>query len=136
MSRYVVAVNGKQYSVTLMEMRQDTVVLSIDGKTCEVQVCPVTADDSAGEKTLSTGKKQSTPTRYKAEAPMPGIISKILCSVGQLVESNVALLTIEAMKMENPISLPNPVVIKDIHVSVGDEVKQGVLLITCAPPPT
>ena len=136
MSRYLVTVNEKQYSVTLKEMRGDTVVLSIDGKTCEVQVCPVKAGDAAERKAISPEKKQSPSAMYKAEAPMPGIISNVLCSVGQLVESNVPLLTIEAMKMENPISLPNPVVIKDIHVSAGDEVTQGLLLITCAPPPT
>jgi biotin carboxyl carrier protein len=136
MSRYLVAVNGKQYSVTLKEMRGDTIVLSIDGKTCEVQVCPAESSDVARKRTISPEKKQSPSAMYKAEAPMPGIISNVLCSVGQLVESNVPLLTIEAMKMENPISLPNPVVIKDIHVSVGDEVTQGLLLITCGPPPT
>ncbi|MBT8323499.1 MAG: acetyl-CoA carboxylase biotin carboxyl carrier protein subunit, partial [Eudoraea sp.] len=63
------------------------------------------------------------------EAPMPGLILDINVSVGQEVNEDDALLVLEAMKMENIITAPRGGVIKAIHISKGNPVDKGQLLI-------
>lgn len=134
MSKFSVTVNGKSYHVTLLELDTNKVKINIEGCISEVLVQPVSEQTPADARTSPVRKKTNSQSAYKAEAPMPGIISKVLCTVGDVVDSNTPLVIIEAMKMENPISLPNPVVVKEIHVSPGEEVLKGHLLVTCAPP--
>lgn len=39
-------------------------------------------------------------------APMPGVVKAIDCSVGETVEEGTPLVTLEAMKMQNPLFAP------------------------------
>jgi biotin carboxyl carrier protein len=60
---------------------------------------------------------------------MPGIIEKILVSVGEKVNQNDELCILMAMKMENPIVSPTAGTISEINVSQGQAVKGGVQLM-------
>ena len=57
----------------------------------------------------------------------PGAVSKISVKVGDTVEVNQTLATIEAMKMETAIPARMSGVIERIEVSEGDSVKGGQL---------
>lgn len=63
------------------------------------------------------------------EAPMPGLILDINVSPGQEVNEDDTLLVLEAMKMENIITSPRNGIIKALHVSKGNPVDKGQLLI-------
>ena len=39
-------------------------------------------------------------------APMPGVVKALDCSVGETVEEGTPLVTLEAMKMQNPLFAP------------------------------
>ena len=39
-------------------------------------------------------------------APMPGVVRKLSCAVGDAVEEGAAVVTLEAMKMQNPLFAP------------------------------
>ncbi|WP_461864698.1 pyruvate/oxaloacetate carboxyltransferase [Thermococcus sp.] len=62
-------------------------------------------------------------------APMPGKVLKILVSEGEEVKTGQALLTLEAMKMENEIPSPKDGIVKKIHVKENDTVDTGQPLI-------
>ncbi|MDD5722499.1 MAG: biotin/lipoyl-binding protein [Syntrophales bacterium] len=62
-------------------------------------------------------------------APMPGSIVGILVKVGDEVKENDELITLEAMKMENPIFAPSDGMVKEIRVKEKDSVEAGQLLI-------
>lgn len=62
--------------------------------------------------------------------PSPAPVSKVAVKVGDTVEKNQTLLTIEAMKMETAITARMNGTIEDILVHEGDTVKGGQLLIT------
>ncbi len=63
------------------------------------------------------------------EAPIPGLITRILVEPGQEVKKNQSLLVLMAMKMENEIGAPIDGKIKDIHVEEGQAVDKGDILV-------
>ena len=62
-------------------------------------------------------------------SPMPGLVFKILVSVGQKVTKDEQLIILEAMKMESPIYAPNAATVSAILVKEGDAVSEGQVLI-------
>jgi pyruvate carboxylase subunit B len=67
------------------------------------------------------------------KAPMPGLVLKILVSIGQRVEKGQGLLVLEAMKMENEVRCDREATIDSIHVSERGPVEKGQTLITIRP---
>jgi glutaconyl-CoA/methylmalonyl-CoA decarboxylase subunit gamma len=61
----------------------------------------------------------------KMEAPLPGKILNIKANVGDKVSEGDEILSIEAMKMENPLMAPVNGVVKEINVTKGQTVKAG-----------
>lgn len=132
MRRHKVTINGKTYDVDLIDIRNHTVSMNIEG--CEYEVLVTPPDAPTQQVSQPENKMQSTSKAlYDLHAPMPGIISRILHAQGETVPANTPLVVIEAMKMENPVCLPNQVVIDRIHVAPGEEVAKGLLLISCLP---
>jgi pyruvate carboxylase len=63
-------------------------------------------------------------------ASIPGAVSRIAVKVGDRVEVNQTILTIEAMKMETAIAARMSGTVESISVREGDTVKGGQLLLT------
>ena len=61
---------------------------------------------------------------------MPGNIIDIKVNVGDAVKNGDTLLILEAMKMENEIKAPCDGTVAGVHVSKGDTVDSGALLIS------
>jgi acetyl/propionyl-CoA carboxylase alpha subunit len=62
-------------------------------------------------------------------APMPGIVLRVLAAEGERVEAREPLILLEAMKMETPLVSPFEAVVRKIHVSEGDRVAGGAVLV-------
>ncbi|MEI6152962.1 MAG: biotin/lipoyl-containing protein [Deltaproteobacteria bacterium] len=60
--------------------------------------------------------------------PMVGKIVNVLVKVGDKVEEDDQIATLEAMKMEMPIVSPSSGVIKEIKVVAGQEVDADAVL--------
>jgi len=54
-----------------------------------------------------------------------GTVWKVLVEVGQNVDEDEALMIIESMKMEIPVTAPEDGVVKKITVAEGDQIAQG-----------
>jgi biotin carboxyl carrier protein len=64
------------------------------------------------------------------QAPMPGRVTAIHVKLGQEVQPGDALLSLEAMKMENVLKAEGIGVVSTLHLQEGDVVEKGGLLIS------
>ena len=62
-------------------------------------------------------------------APMPGKVVKVLVAVGDPVEARQGLVVVEAMKMENELTVSRAGTVARIEVTEGTSVEAGRLLI-------
>lgn len=62
-------------------------------------------------------------------AQMPGTIIDILVKVGDEVDEDTEVMTLESMKMENPVYPPCKGTVKEIKVQVGDKVTTNQVLM-------
>jgi biotin carboxyl carrier protein len=53
-----------------------------------------------------------------------GVVSRIEVEAGQSVAEGDTILIIESMKMEIPVEAPRAGTVKDVHVQVGEVVKE------------
>lgn len=115
----------------------------IDG--IERPVCVVPTDDqihvqigaqSASYERVVTGAGLSSgKTDDAIAAPMPGRIVAVHCSVGDSVSAGQALVSMEAMKMEQDLCASRKGVVEILAVGAGDQVAQGDELLRLAPEP-
>ncbi len=89
-----------------------------------------TADGNIDAKRASKGSKRPKATQDSdVTSPMPGRIVAINVSEGDLVEAGDTVLTVEAMKMENPVHAPVSGTVKAIYVKEGDNVNPDECLV-------
>jgi acetyl-CoA/propionyl-CoA carboxylase, biotin carboxylase, biotin carboxyl carrier protein len=72
---------------------------------------------------VGEGAGQSVP------APMPGTVLTVLVAPGERVQARQPLLVLEAMKMEHPVTAPFEAVVSAVHVTAGDRVAGGAVLV-------
>lgn len=65
----------------------------------------------------------------KLVAPMPGRVVALHVAIGDAVKKGVALVVIEAMKMEHTIVAPADGAVTELPFGVGDQVEEGVELV-------
>jgi acetyl/propionyl-CoA carboxylase alpha subunit len=65
-------------------------------------------------------------------APMPGTVIKVLVAAGDVIAARQPLVVLEAMKMETPLVSPYEATVAAVHVSEGDRVAGGALLVELA----
>ena len=62
-------------------------------------------------------------------APMPGTVIRVLVAGGRQGQPRQPLVVLEAMKMETPVVSPYEAVVRAVHVTEGDRVAGGQLLV-------
>jgi 3-methylcrotonyl-CoA carboxylase alpha subunit len=67
---------------------------------------------------------------HSLEAPMPGLVLKVLVQPGADVAKGAQLVILEAMKMEHAIVAPRDGVIETVNCREGEMVQPGVDLVT------
>lgn len=88
-----------------------------------------------GEYTTTLTKKYKERKNWAPNDPkkifsvIPGTIVNIFVKEGQKVKSNKTLVVLEAMKMQNKISVPFNSTIKKIHVKKGEKITKNYLMI-------
>jgi 3-methylcrotonyl-CoA carboxylase alpha subunit len=63
------------------------------------------------------------------EAPMPGVVTRVLVQDGETVAKGQPLLALEAMKMEHVIRAPAAGRVKRVNARAGEMVNGGVALV-------
>ena len=85
---------------------------------------PQPIPDAAAGATDGPAGEQSALT-----APMPGTVIKVLVEPGEAVRARQPLVVLEAMKMETPLVSPYDATVRAIHVTEGERVSGGTLLV-------
>jgi pyruvate carboxylase subunit B len=62
-------------------------------------------------------------------SPMPGKITRIMVTEGELIEAGQGVVILEAMKMENEIKAPSAGIVKAIRIQEADAVEKNAILI-------
>jgi pyruvate carboxylase subunit B len=80
--------------------------------------------------TADTEADSSATAQVPVPAPLPGLVLRILVSVGDHVSEGDVLLVLESMKMENSVASPSDGVVKEITAGPGEQVAAGQVLVT------
>jgi pyruvate carboxylase subunit B len=65
---------------------------------------------------------------WKVEAPLPGLVLRIVAQPGTEVKENDVIMVLESMKMETEIYSPAAGTIESIEVKQGDQIQAGTVL--------
>lgn len=76
------------------------------------------------------GSHETSSGSDTVTAPMPGLVKLVSAKAGQQVKKGSALIILEAMKMEHTLKATHDAQIASLHVSEGDQIAGGTLLIT------
>ncbi|HSZ37736.1 MAG TPA: biotin carboxylase N-terminal domain-containing protein [Acidimicrobiales bacterium] len=69
----------------------------------------------------------------ECRAPLPGAVTKVLVSVGDVVDEGDGLVVLEAMKMEHTLRAPGAGTVRAVHGAPGQQVDVGDLLVEMDP---
>ena len=132
MKKYRVNVNGTQYDITL-EVLEGEAAVAPKAAPAPAPAAPKAAPAPAPEPKPApapAAKPAAAPAAgVQVKSPLPGSVIKVNVSVGQAVKKGDTLLTLESMKMENPILAEQDGTVAQVAVAAGQTVMQDDLLI-------
>lgn len=105
--------------------------IKVNGQDYDVEVQEISHSDKIKKMTpnISQTRQVHQDNGGNVVAPMPGVVTSLKVSVGDQVSSDQAVVTLEAMKMENEIPAGKTGTVKEINVKVGQGVAAGELLV-------
>ncbi|MHB0857021.1 MAG: biotin/lipoyl-containing protein [Anaerolineae bacterium] len=143
MSTYQLTIDGQEFVVEVGDVTKSPVQVTVNGETHTVsfqegttQAATPAPKPVAAPAPKPTPKPAPAPVKPAAAgekpviAPMPGKILSVRVKVGDKVSEGDTVCTLEAMKMEMPISSTASGTVQGIHVAVGDTVAFDAPLIT------
>ncbi|MBC7382384.1 MAG: pyruvate carboxylase [Bacteroidia bacterium] len=98
------------------------VLFRLNGQTRSIEV-----KDKKFTSSKPSNKKVSNENEIGS--PLQGRLSKILVEIGDKVEKNAGLFTIEAMKMESTVIAPKAGIVKQIHMKEAALIEQDDLVV-------
>lgn len=113
-----IRVDGRTHFVPYV-IQGSTVNFAFDGEIYFIEV-----EEKGRTRARHKGKDHST------EAPMPGVVLRILVREGDVVAKGAPLLILEAMKMEHQISAGHDATVVAVNCREGELVQPGVELVT------
>ena len=136
--RWRVRVDAAEFEVAAEAMPAGKLRLVDDGRTTVAEVTSsgsrrfvrlgtldfVLEREAAGRRRTAAGG-----TSGGLEAPMPGIVTKVMVVVGDEVTKGQPLVALEAMKMEHQIRAPRAGRVKSVAASPGTMVQAGAVLV-------
>ncbi len=140
MKKYDLKINGKEYNVDVKDFSANSAKVEVNGKSYDVEIkyqeneAPVVIPKIT-RKAAPVVTQQAAPVQAPAaggnsvNAPMPGLILKILVKVGDTVTAGQKVAIMEAMKMENDINTQFAGTVSAININEGDNVQENQSLV-------
>ena len=146
MKEFTFKINGAEYKCAVEEIEAGKTNVTVNGNvyTVETEAPAAPAPKPAAPKAeapkpapapaaapapKAEAPKAAPAAGVQVKSPLPGSIIKVLVSEGQAVKKGDTLLTLESMKMENPVLAEQDGTVKQIAVTPGQNVMQDDLLI-------
>ncbi len=149
MRTYSYNVNGAQYDVTIESIQGQVAKMNVNGVLFDVEIlgAPLTEGDlpeAAAAVAPAAAAPAPTPTAAAPapaakgaagagtpiNAPLPGVVTKVLVTTGQAVKKGETVVVLEAMKMENNITAECDGSVTGVCRAGGDSVMEGTTLGT------
>ncbi|MBB3135135.1 pyruvate carboxylase [Rhizobium pisi] len=102
-----------------------TIFFELNGQPRRIKV----PDRAHGATGAAVRRKAEVGNAAHVGAPMPGVISRVFVSSGQVVNAGDVLVSIEAMKMETAIHAEKDGTISEVLVRTGDQIDAKDLLV-------
>lgn len=134
MSIYQVTIHGKTYTVEIPNLNERPIRAIVNGEVVSVNVAtPPTAYAASVPQSSAAAAFALSPVNTAragaVKAPLPGTVVEINVAEGDRVEPGQQLCVLEAMKMNNPIRATQSGTIKQITMSIGQQVQHGAVLL-------
>jgi len=123
--RFHVLVNGRSLRLRLIDRDSDGLVMECNGLRYKVGI--KTALEQLLDKMGVATVNNRGPA--KVQAPMPGLVLRVLTQVGAVVAPGDPLIVLESMKMENTLRANGAGTVVEIPVQAGQAVEKGQLLV-------
>lgn len=137
---YIIHCDQQQYLVSGLLTEKHLLQISMNEQTERYRLVPVGKQLHLLYKSAHLVFEQVQPSyhisneiAHSLAAPLPGNITAVFVSLGQLVEPGQALLAIEAMKMEHVLRAPYAGTVDQLYYQVGDPVDEGKYVLHLLP---
>lgn len=132
MKKLIVTVNGVRFDVEVEVVEDDEYNLptAVQMPTYKRTESKTTAPLPTSIKTIKKEQKTVPTDKKTITSPINGVVIEVPIKVGQLVQENEILVTLEAMKMKTNVTAPFSGVVKEIHVKPQDAIEPGQALVT------
>jgi biotin carboxyl carrier protein len=136
-------VNGKEHEVDFLDIGDSRYSIIKDFKSLEL----IVESSDEGYDILLAGRRYSGQVLDEralamanrkggmkggggeVHSPMPGLIVLIPVAVGDVVKEGQTVAILESMKMQNELKSPKAGVVEQIHITQGQTVDKGALLV-------
>jgi biotin carboxyl carrier protein len=126
--------HGGLYALRLGDARDE--VLAVAGEQGEVRLAirgleyaADVVDETHARLASVAGGRGGAHAHVELKAPMPGLLVRLLCGPGDEVQAGQPLVVLQAMKMENELSLARGGKVAAVNVQAGQTVEQGQVLV-------
>ncbi len=131
---YQVELDGKNYSVEILDIDSGLAKVRVNGKEMSVHYSSPAASEPASPITKPQTAASEIPPATSSlitdlVAPLPGKVVDIFVKDGDSVEKGQVILVIEAMKMKNSIRSTRSGKVKKVHVSQGQTIAQKTVMV-------
>ncbi len=120
------SMNGVNYNCQITQQEQNKMTVMVNGVEYKFSLESIFSYLRQG--LLNKNDKEKNE-QSNIKSHMPGKIVDVFVSEGDLVNAGEAILSLEAMKMQNELTANCNGVIRKIHVSAGQSVMQDELLV-------
>lgn len=124
-----VTVNGKKYLVETEKPAAPAPAPKPAAAPAAPKAAPAPAPEPKQAPAPAAKPAAAPAAGVQVKSPLPGSVIKVNVSVGQAVKKGDTLLTLESMKMENPILAEQDGTVAQVAVAAGQTVMQDDLLI-------
>lgn len=136
MHAFKYTIGGNQYEVVIESFEGSTARVTVNGVTLDVEVEREKKAVKIDRPKVVVGagpqperlKPQGAPGDVKS--PLPGVIQAVRVKEGDTVKAGQCVAILEAMKMENEIAALSDGKVEKIHVSPGQNVLEGAVIVT------
>ena len=133
MNEFKFKIDGTEYAAKVEAQDDNQIQVVLNGKVFYVETKntpsrPVSIPKVTNSAVAAPAAAPTASASNKLTAPLPGSITKILAKEGDKLKKGDVVMTMEAMKMENNITVECDCTLKAIKAQVGQSVNQGDVL--------